>query len=166
MDFHSPSVEQIAEFLLHLFQDRKLQPSTIDGYRSAIADKIGNSTVSISKNENLNRLLDSFHMDRPKGRRGVPARNLSLVLHQLTKAPFEPLRKASLKHLTFKMVFLLALGSGKAGAKFMPGSTGTSVISRIGPRFHFAPLQVFCQRTNLHGRVRRVSLQWTFRPWH
>ena len=30
-----------------------------------------------------------------------------------TGAPFEPLRKASLKHLTFKTVFLLALGSGK-----------------------------------------------------
>ena len=39
--------------------------------------------------------------------------NLSLFLHQLTKPPFEPLRKASLKHLTFKTVFLLALGSGK-----------------------------------------------------
>ena len=68
VDFHSPSVEQIADFLLHLFQDRKLQPSTIDGYRLAIADKIGNSSVSISKNENLNRLFDSFHRDRPKGR--------------------------------------------------------------------------------------------------
>ena len=58
-------------------------------------------------------LLDSFHRDKPKGRQGVPAWNLSLVLHQLTKAPFEPIRKASLKHLTFKTVFLLALGSGK-----------------------------------------------------
>ena len=100
VDFHSPSVEQIADFLLHLFQDRELQPSTIDGYRSAIADKVGNFTVNISKNENLNRLHDSFHRDRLKGRRGVPAWNLSLVLHQLTKAPFEPPRKASLKHLT------------------------------------------------------------------
>ena len=36
-----------------------------------------------------------------------------LVLHQLTKAPFEPLKEASLKHLTFKTVFLMALGSGK-----------------------------------------------------
>ena len=113
VDFHSPSVEQIADFLLHLFQNRKLQPSTIDGYRSAIADKVGNFTVNISKNENLNRLLDSFHRDRPKGRRGVPSWNLSLVIHQLTKASFEPLQKASLKHLTFKTVFLLALGSGK-----------------------------------------------------
>ena len=98
VDFHSPSVEQIADFLLHLFQDEKLQPSTIEGYRSAIADKVGNFTVNISKTENLNRLLDSFHRDRPKGRQGIPSWNQSLVLHQLTKAPFEPLWKASLKH--------------------------------------------------------------------
>ena len=113
MDFRSPSVKQIADFLLHLFQEKNLQPSTIDGYRSAIADKLGNSSLNVSKDENLTRLLDSFHRDRPKGRRGIPSWNLSLVLHQLTKAPFEPLRKASLKHLTFKTVFLLALGSGK-----------------------------------------------------
>ena len=113
VDFRNPSIKQIADFLLHLFQEKNLQPSTIDGYRSAIADKLGNTSVNVGKDENLTRLLDSFHRDRPKGRRGVPAWNLSLVLHQLTKAPFEPLRKASLKHLSFKTVFLLALASGK-----------------------------------------------------
>ena len=74
---------------------------------------VGNDELNISKEENLTRLLDRFHRDKPKGRCGVPSWNLSLVLHQLTKAPFEPLRKASLKHLTLKTVFLLALGSGK-----------------------------------------------------
>ena len=113
VDFRAPSIRQIADFLLFLFQEKHLQPSTIDGYRTAIADKIGNDPVNISKDENLTRLLDSFHRDKPKGRRGIPSWNLSLVLHQLTKPPFEPLRKASLKHLTFKTVFLLALGSGK-----------------------------------------------------
>ena len=54
---------------------------------------------------------------RPKGRRGIPSWNLSLVLHQLTKAPFEPIREASLKHLTFMTVFLLALGSDKRRSK-------------------------------------------------
>ena len=103
VDFRSPPVKSVADFLMYLF----------DGYRSAIADKLGNTTVNISKDDNLTRLLDSFHRDRPKGRRGIPSRNLSLVLYQLTKAPFEPLREASLKHLTFKAVFLLALGSGK-----------------------------------------------------
>ena len=106
-------VKSVADFLMYLFQDRKLQPSTIDGYRSAIADKLGNSSINISKDENITRLLDSFHRDKPKGRRGIPSWNLSVVLHQLTKAPFEPIKEASLKHLTFKTVFRLALGSGK-----------------------------------------------------
>ena len=91
VDFRSPPIKSVADFLMYLFEDRKLQPSTIDGYRSAIAHKLGNSSTNISKDENLTRLLDSFHRDRPKGRRGIPSWNLSLVLHQLTKAPFEPI---------------------------------------------------------------------------
>ena len=113
VDFRAPPVKSFADFLMYLFKDRKLQPSTIDGYRSAIANKLGNSPCNISKDENLTRLLDSFHRDRPKGRSGIPSWNLSLVLHQLTKAPFEPIKEASLKHLTFKTVFLLALGLGR-----------------------------------------------------
>ena len=113
VDFRAPPINSVADFLLYLFQDRKLQPSTIDGYRSAIADKLGDSPIDMGKDQNLTRLLDSFHRDRPKGRQGIPSWNLSLVLHQLTKAPFEPIKEASLKHLTFKTVFLLALGSGK-----------------------------------------------------
>ena len=113
VDFRAPPVKSVADFLMYLFQDRKLQPSTIDGCRSAIADKLENSSINISKDENFMHLLDSFHRDRPKGWRGIPSWNLSLVLHQLIKAPFEPIKEASLKHLTFKTVFLLALGSGK-----------------------------------------------------
>ena len=56
-----PPVKSVADFLMYLFQDRKLQPSTIDGYRSAIADRLGNSPINISKDEYLTRLLDSFH---------------------------------------------------------------------------------------------------------
>ena len=58
VDFRAPPLKAIADFLLHLFQDKKLQPGTIDGYRSAIADKLGNSTINVSKDENLTRLLD------------------------------------------------------------------------------------------------------------
>ena len=93
VDLRAPPIKSVADFLMYLFQDRKLQPSTIDGYRSAIADKLGNSPINISKHENLTRLLDSFHRDIPKGRRGISSWNLSLVLHQLTEAPFEPLKR-------------------------------------------------------------------------
>ena len=38
---------------------------------------------------------------------------ISLVSWIVSTVPFEPIKEASLKHLTFKTVFLLALGSGK-----------------------------------------------------
>ena len=145
---------KIAVFLLHLFQDRKLQPGTIDGYRSAIADKLGNSTINVSKDENLARLLDSFHRDRPKGRRGIPSWNLSLVLHQLTKAPFEPLKETSLKHSTFKTVFLLTLGSG---VRSMLGYIGTSDTSQSGLRCPCTPHPAFYPRISWLRRVQIVS---------
>ena len=81
---------------LRLLRDSLPEPSTNQSgpilYRMAIADMVGNDRLSISKDENLIRLLDSFHRDKTKGRRGVPTWNLSLVLHQLTKAPFEPMQ--------------------------------------------------------------------------
>ena len=40
VDFRAPPVNSVADFLLYLFEERKLQPRTIDGYRSAIADKL------------------------------------------------------------------------------------------------------------------------------
>ena len=52
-------MKSIADFLLFLFQDKKLQPSTIDSHRSAIADKLGNSPINVNKHKNLTHLLDS-----------------------------------------------------------------------------------------------------------
>ena len=49
VDFRAPPLQAIADFLLYLFQDRKLQPGIIDGYRSAIADMLGNSPINVSK---------------------------------------------------------------------------------------------------------------------
>ena len=49
VDFGAPPVTSVADFRMYLFQDRKLQPRTIDGYRSAIADKLGNSSLTSAK---------------------------------------------------------------------------------------------------------------------
>ena len=163
VDFRAPPVKSVADFLMYLFEGRKLQPSTIDGYRSAIADKLGNSTLSISKDENLTRLLDSFHRDRPKGRRGIPSWNLSLVLHQLTKAPFEPIKEASLKHLTFKAVFLLALGSGKRRREIHAWQNKN--IRHQGPRCPCIHHPAFFPRTRWPKRVQTVWPQWLYQHW-
>ena len=58
-------------------------------------------------------LLSSFHRDRPKSSRNLPKWNLSAVLNELTKAPFEPMKDTDLKHLTLKIAFLQALASSK-----------------------------------------------------
>ena len=134
----------------------KLQPSTIDGYRLAITDKLVNSSLNISKDENHTHLLDSFHRDRPKGRRGIPSWNLSLVLHQLTKAPFEPIKEASFKHLTFKTVFLLALGSGKRRSEIHAWQTKISDTRLIGPRCPRTHHPAFWQRISWPRRVQTV----------
>ena len=166
VDFRAPPLKAIADFLLHLFQEKKLQPSTIDGYRSAIADKLGNSTINVSKDENLSRLLDSFHRDRPKGRRGIPSWNLSLVLHQLTKAPFDSLKEASLKHLTFKTVFLLALGSGKRRSEIHAWLHKNIRHQLDWSKVFCTPHPVSYPRTIWLRKVQIVWHQWSSQPWH
>ena len=113
VDFSTPSVKQISDFFMYLYQDLNRRPSTIDGYRTAIVDTLGPTAQHIAHNADLHRLLSSFYRDRPKSSRNLPKWNLSVVLNELTKAPFEPMKDTDLKHLTLKTAFLLALASGK-----------------------------------------------------
>ena len=113
VDLSTPSVKQISDFFMYLYQDLNRRPSTIDGYRTAIVDTLGPTAHHIAHNADLHRLLSSFHRDHPKSSRNLPKRNLSVVLNELTKAPFEPMKDTDPKHLTLKTTFLLALASGK-----------------------------------------------------
>ena len=113
VDFSTPSVKQISDFFMYLYQDLNRRPSTIDGYRIAIVDTLGPTAHHIAHNADLHRLLSSFHRDRPKSSRNLPKWNLSVVLNELTKSPFEPMKDTDLKYLTLKTAFLLALASGK-----------------------------------------------------
>ena len=89
----------------------------IDSYRMAIVGTLGPAGCHISQSSDLNRLLASFHRHRPKSSRNLPKLNLSVVLIELTKAPFEPMKDTDLKHLTLKTAFLIALASGKCQSK-------------------------------------------------
>ena len=113
VEFKKPTLSSIADFLTYLFNEKGLKPTTIAGYRTAIADHLGPTGIEISNSFELNRLIASFHRDRPVKDRNIPSWDLSLVLLALTKAPFEPLKDAPLKILTFKTVFLMTLASGR-----------------------------------------------------
>ena len=56
VDFSTPSVKQ----------DLNRRPLNIDGYRTAIVDTLGPVGLNISLSSDFNRLLSSFHRDRPK----------------------------------------------------------------------------------------------------
>ena len=113
VDFGSPSIGDICNFFWYLFHDLNRCPSTIEGYRTAIADTLGNSDLNIGSNTDIARLIASFYRDKPKKSRPLPKWDLALVLHKLTQPPFEPQEECTLKLITWKTVFLLALASGK-----------------------------------------------------
>ena len=96
VDFSTPSVKEISDFFMYLYQELNRRHSTIDGYRTAIVDTLGPMAQHIAHDADLHRLLSSFHRGRPKSSRNLPKWNLSVVLNELTKAPFEPMKDTDL----------------------------------------------------------------------
>ncbi|CAG2185712.1 unnamed protein product [Mytilus edulis] len=110
----SVTVQQLADFFLYLFEEKGYSPSTIKGYRSAIARTISLSGGSdFGDNEFLSLLIKNFCLNRPRQRRLVPSWDLGLVLKVLQFPPFEPLHSASFKFLSYKCCFLIALATGR-----------------------------------------------------
>ena len=149
MDIKSPSIPQIAEFLNHLFKDKNLKPVTVAGYRTAVADGLGESGHIVSKSIELNRLLASFHRDKPRLNRSTPSWDLCLVLLTLTKPPFEPLGEVSMKMLTYKTVFLLALASGKRRSEIHAWTHSSLSFKRNWSQVTLAPSPVFLAKNQL-----------------
>ena len=48
VDFSTPSLKQVSDFFLYLYQDLNRCPSTIDGCRTAIVDTVGPAGLRIS----------------------------------------------------------------------------------------------------------------------
>ena len=48
VDFSTPSVKQVSDFFMYLYQDLNRRPSTIDGYCTAIVDTLGPAARYIS----------------------------------------------------------------------------------------------------------------------
>ena len=98
-----------ADFLTHLFHEG-LQYRTIAGYRSmlsAVVSPIDN--IPIGQHPYIIRLLKGVFNSRPPKVKLVPEWSLPKVLKMLQCSPFEPLKKASLKHVTLKTIFLVAI---------------------------------------------------------
>ena len=149
VDVSSPTLGKIADFLLYLFEEKNLRPATIIGYRTAIADGLGSLGESVSNSRDLNRLIASFNRDKPRVDRGIPPWDLSLVLLALTKGPFEPLRLADLKFVTFKTAFLLALASGKRRGEMHAWLHSSVFFNSDGSKVTVSPSSTFLAKNQL-----------------
>ena len=88
--------------------------STIEGYRTAIASTLRVvAGLEVGKDPSISSLLANFARDLSKKDRSAPAWDLAYVLDSFRGKDFEPLEEASLKCLTLKVVFLIALASGR-----------------------------------------------------
>ena len=104
----------VADFLTFLFSVKKCQVSTIRGYRSTISNTLKYRTgYDFASHPVLSELIKSFAKQRPVDRSLAPKWDLAFVLSHMCKAPFEPLDKASLFHLSVKTVFLVTLATAR-----------------------------------------------------
>ena len=89
--------------------------STIRGYRSAIAaiHKGFDDGTCVTTAPCLGNLVRALFLKRPPSRKLLPSWSLPAVLEALSKPPFEPLAEATLRNLTIKTVFLVAIASGQ-----------------------------------------------------
>jgi hypothetical protein len=99
--------------LLHLFVDERLSSSTVKGYRSAINSVWRNDGRSLSDSYQIEQLLKSFEVERPRSVVAFPRWDLALVLRVLRHRPYEPLETAQPVFLARKTVFLLLLASAR-----------------------------------------------------
>ena len=113
MDPIDPSPQRIADFLIYLFDVKKLKVATIKGYRSMLSHTLSFRKSTACAEPMISELIRAFEIRRPVTRSLAPKWDLACVLWSLTKAPYEPLDQASLQLLTWKTVFLLTLASAK-----------------------------------------------------
>ena len=107
-----PTAAQIAAFLYELFDTRGVSLQTIKGYRSCLASVLTRTGRAAEvQAKTISDMIMSMELQRPRLTPVLPQWDLGIFLEALSK-PYEPLREAFLKHLTLKIVFLLAMASG------------------------------------------------------
>ena len=108
-----PTLPKIADFLLFLHQSKGLSASAIKGYRSMLSFVFKSRLPSISTSYVIKDLIRSFTIQRPVVRESALGWDVNKVLLALRSPPFEPLRDISLRNLTQKCLFLVALATAK-----------------------------------------------------
>ncbi|XP_044128693.1 uncharacterized protein LOC122922220 isoform X1 [Bufo gargarizans] len=104
-----PSIQKILEFLQKGL-DMGLSPSTLKVQVSALSAFFDSD---LADHRWIKRFIRAARRLRPTLRSRSPTWDLNLVLNNLMCSPFEPLEDCSIKLLSFKTAFLIAITSAK-----------------------------------------------------
>ena len=135
-----PSIPKVAEFLLWLWSSKGLGLSAIKGYRSMLSAVFGLRLPEISDSRVLRDLLRSFAIEKPRSVSQSPSWDLDLVLRSLMSEEYEPLESQTLRTLTKKVLFLVALATAKRvgelqGLSNVVSSQGNDLVVSYLPFF-------------------------------
>ena len=97
---------------LNILLERKLAPATIRVYASAMNVHCYREAEPIFTSHAGQLFFKGLARARPPKRPAPPSWDLAKVLDMLSRAPFEPLVRASDHHLSVKTAFLLAVCTG------------------------------------------------------
>ena len=120
---------KVADFLCWSQSTRGLSVSSIRGYRSVLSAVFHFHLPSLSSDPVLRDLLRSFQLSSVERVLRPPAWDLSWVLRYLNSPEFEPLSQASLRALSLKTLFLLALATAKQVGELQALS---SIVTFVG----------------------------------
>ena len=125
------SIADVADFLVNRF-DSGLESSTVRNYKSAIlaVHKGFADGSTIDSDGSIRLLLKGMFNSRPPPRRAVSPWDLNIALEFIVKTPFEPMADATLKNITLKTVFLVALASGRRCSELHAISVSASTFTR------------------------------------
>ena len=99
IDSLGPTAAQIAAFLYYLFATHSLPPQNMKGYRSCLASVLSRmGKAATVQAQTISGVVTSMELQSPRITLVLPKWGLGIVLHALSKPPYEPLREA-LDHL-------------------------------------------------------------------
>ena len=108
-----PSTNSLCKFFIYLWEVKKLAVGTIKGFRSVLQSVLRHNELDISHNLDISDVIRSFIIERPVVKKNTISWNVDIVLNFLCSTKFEPLGYSSLRDITRKTLFLLALALAK-----------------------------------------------------
>ena len=145
----NPSIPKVADFLLWLWRSKGLSLSAIKGYRAMLSAVFKFSLPELSDHHVIRSLLRSFSIERPRVSSSPPSWDLDLVLRHLMSEAYEPLSSQSLRSLTKKTLFLVALATARRVGELQALSR---VVSTHGDDFVLSYMPHFLAKTERADR--------------